>query len=69
MATAVTGRATMNVSSHVERGLDIAKYRTYDRGPVDTLPTGEPRLDKDSLFKPHFEAAVEKSMAPEVLNG
>ena len=31
VATAVTGCATMNVSSHVERGLDITKYRRYQR--------------------------------------
>jgi hypothetical protein len=53
----------MNVSSHVERGLDITKYRTYDWGPADALPTGDPRLDKDPFFKDHVEGAVEKSMA------
>jgi len=63
VATAVTGCATMNVSSHVERGLDITKYHTYDWGPADALPTGDPRLDKDPFVKDHVEGAVEKSMA------
>jgi len=63
LATAVTGCATMNVSSHAERGLDITRYRTYDWGPADALPTGDPRLDKDPFFKDHVEGAVEKSMA------
>ena len=63
VATAVTGCATMNVSSHVERGLDITKYHTYDWGPADALPTGDPRLDKDPFFKDHVEGAIEKSMA------
>ena len=63
VATAVTACATMNVSSHVERGLDITKYHTYEWGPADALPTGDPRLDKDPFFKDHVEGAVEKSMA------
>ena len=63
VSTAITGCATMNVSSHVERGLDIAKYHTYDWGPADALPTGDPRLDKDPFFKDHLQGAVEKSMA------
>jgi hypothetical protein len=62
VATAITGCATMSVSSHVERGLDIAKYRTFDWGPADALPTGDPRLDKDPFFKDHVQGAVEKSM-------
>jgi hypothetical protein len=63
VSMAVTGCATMNVSSHVERGLDISKYHTYDWGPADALPTGDPRLDKDPFFKDHVQGAVEKSMA------
>jgi hypothetical protein len=29
LALAATGCATLNVSSHVQPGLDFAKYRTY----------------------------------------
>ena len=60
-ATAISGCATMNVSSHVERGLDISRYQTYDWGPADALPTGDARLDKDPFFKDHVQGAVEKS--------
>jgi hypothetical protein len=63
-ALAVTGcAATMNVSSHVERGLDFAQYRTFDWGPADSLPTGDPRLDKDPFFQDHLQGAVEKQLA------
>ena len=63
-ALAVAGCATtMSVSSHVERGIDFAHYRTYDWGPADALPTGDPRLDKDPFFKDHFQGAVEKALA------
>jgi hypothetical protein len=63
VAAAITGCATMNVSSHVERGLDVSQYRTYDWGPADALPTGDARLDKDPFFNDHLQGAVEKAMA------
>jgi hypothetical protein len=62
-ALAVTGCATMNVSSHVERGLDFAQYHTYNWGPADALPTQDPRLDKDPFFHDHMQGAVEKRLA------
>jgi hypothetical protein len=55
--------ATMRVSSHVEQGLDFARYRTFDWGPADALPTGDPRLDKDPFFQDHVQGAIEKQMA------
>lgn len=54
---------TMTVSSHVDRGLDFARYRTWDWGPADTLPTGDPRLDADPFFKDHLQGAIEKGLA------
>ena len=63
MTLAVTGCATMNVSSHVERGLDFTQYRTFDWGPADALPTGDPRLDKDPFFQDQVQGAVEKELA------
>jgi len=62
-ALAVTGCATMSVSSHVERGLDFAQYRTYDWGPADSLPSGDPRLDQNPFFQDHLQGAVEKQLA------
>lgn len=57
-ALALAGCATMNVSSHVERGVDFAQYRTWDFGPADALPTGDPRLDNNPFFKDYLEGAV-----------
>jgi hypothetical protein len=62
-ALAVTGCTTMSVSSHVQSGIDFAQYRTYDWGPADALPTGDPRLDKNPFFQDHVMGAVEKLMA------
>ena len=54
---------TMNVSSHVQRNLDLSQYRTYGWGPADALPTGDPRLDRDPFFQDHFQGAVERELA------
>jgi len=62
-ALALAGCATMNVSSHVERGVNFAQYRSFDWGPADALPTGDPRLDRNPFFKDHLEGAVEKQLA------
>ena len=59
----LAGCATMRVSSHVERGLDFSQYRTFDWGPRDALPVGDPRLEKDPVFRDHVEGAIEKQMA------
>ena len=60
---AVAGCASMNVSSHVERGLDVSRYQTYDWGPADVLPVGDPRLEQDPFFQDHLRGEVEKAMA------
>lgn len=63
-ALAVTSCATtMTVSSHAERGLDFSQYRSFDWGPPDALPTGDPRLDKNAFFKDQVQGAVEKELA------
>jgi hypothetical protein len=67
LSVALTGCATMNVSSHVQRGLDFTQYRTWDWGEPDALPTGDPRLDKDPFFQDRFQGAVEKQMAAQGL--
>jgi hypothetical protein len=53
----------MTVSSHVERGLDFAQYRTYNWGPPDTLPASDPRLDQNPSFQDRFQGAVERQLA------
>ena len=63
LTVTATGCAPMIVSSHVERGLDLTRYRTFEWGPADALPTGDPRLDRNPFFKDYFEGAVEKQFA------
>jgi hypothetical protein len=54
---------TTGVSAHIERGLDFSQYRSFNWGPADALPTGDPRLDKDPFFKDRVQGAVEKQLA------
>jgi hypothetical protein len=60
---AITGCATVGVGSHTERALSWAQYRTFDWGPADSLPAGDPRLDRDPYFQDRVQGAVEKQMA------
>lgn len=62
-ASSLAACATMRVSSHVERGVDFTRYRTFDWGPADALPVGDPRLDNDRYFEDQVEGAIEKQMA------
>jgi hypothetical protein len=62
LAALTSGCATMNVSSHIERGVDFGQFRTWDFGPADTLPTGDPRLDNNPFFKDYLEGAVGKAL-------
>lgn len=62
-ALAVAGCATMNVSSHIERSVNFAEYVTYDWGPPDNLPVGDPRLDNNPIFNDYLQGAVERKLA------
>jgi hypothetical protein len=51
------------VSSHTEPGLAWSQYRTYEWGQADSLPPGDPRLEKDPYFQDRVAGAIEKQMA------
>lgn len=62
-ALAIAGCATMLVSSHIERGVDFTDYVTYEWGPPDNLPVGDPRLDNNPFFNDYLQGAIEKRLA------
>jgi hypothetical protein len=62
LGLALPACATMNVSSHVEPGLDFAQYHTWQWAPPDALPTTDARLN-NTFFQDHFQGAVEKQFA------
>lgn len=59
--------ATMNVSSHVEQGLDFTQYHNWQWAPADALPATDARLD-NPFFQDHFQGAVEKALSARHLN-
>jgi hypothetical protein len=61
-ALAVGCAATISVSSHVDKNVDFSRYHTYEWGPADALPTGDPRLDQNPFFKDHVQGAVERQL-------
>lgn len=63
VAVAAAGCATISVSSHVEPGLDLDPYQTFDWGPADALPIGDARLDQDPSFNDWVQGAVERGLA------
>ena len=63
VALTTAGCATMTVSSHIERSIEFGQYVTYDWGPRDNFPVGDPRLDNNPFFRDYVEGAIEKRMA------
>lgn len=55
--------APIRVSSHVDARTDFSRFKTFDWGPADALPAGDPRLDANGFFKDHMQGAVERQMA------
>jgi hypothetical protein len=60
---ALAGCASLNVSSYVERGVDVRQYRTFGWGPTEGLSTGDPRLDNNRFFDERVRTTVEAGLA------
>lgn len=58
----VSACATMNVSSHVEQGLDFGQFHTWKWVQADALPATDARMD-NPFFRDHFQGAVERELA------
>ena len=63
LSASLAGCATLTVSSHIERDVDFSEYVTYDWGPRDNFPVGDPRLDNNAFFRDYVEGAFEKRLA------
>ncbi len=62
IALAGAGCATMTVSSHVEPGLDISPYHSFNWGPADALPVQDSRLADNPFYKDHIQGEVERQL-------
>lgn len=58
-ALALAGCATLDVSSYVERGVDVTQYRTFAWAPAEEVSTGDPRLDNNRFFDEHVRGGVD----------
>lgn len=56
------GCATMQVGSYAARGADFGEYFTFNWGPPDFVPTGDPRLDSNPFFQERVYADVEREL-------
>ncbi len=56
------GCAPVRVSAHVDPSADFSRLTTFDWGPADALPAGDPRLDANGFFQDHMQGAVERQM-------
>src|SRR6185436_10580776 len=64
LSLTVSGCATtMTVSSHLEPTADFARYRSYDWGQADALPTSDPRLVKNPSFQDYLQGAIARQFA------
>lgn len=63
LALAPAGCASMQVSSYGIRDLDLGSYRTYEWGPAEERPTGDPRLDSNPFFDERVRLQVEEGLA------
>jgi hypothetical protein len=62
-ATAVAAScAPVTVTTFTERGIDPARYRTYDWGAVEGSVPGDPRLDNNPFFHDYLRGAIERQL-------
>ena len=59
---ALIGCAPVRVSSHIDARTDFTRFKSFDWGPADALPAGDPRLDASGFFQDHMQGAVERQM-------
>jgi hypothetical protein len=54
--------ALMPVSSHIDRGADFTRYRTYAWGPADALPVTDARLRENPSFIDDLHGAIDRAL-------
>lgn len=52
----------MTTGFHLERAATFASYHSFAWGPPDALPTGDPRLDANTVFRDRVLGAVERQL-------
>ena len=57
------GCAAVRSGSFVDRNVSFSQYRTWEWGPIEQTPTGDPRLDSNPMFEEHLREAVEHQLS------
>lgn len=52
----------MPVSSHVQRGVDFTRFRTYDWGPADARPASDARLVNNPYFVDDLHGSIDTEL-------
>lgn len=61
-ALVLAGCASLVVSSYSAPGSQLTAYRTFGWAPMDTLSTGDPRLDNNPFFHERVRSAIEQQL-------
>jgi hypothetical protein len=59
---ALTGCASMKVTTYTAPGVDLAQYVTFEWGAPDEGTTGDPRLDNNPFFEERIQSDVERQL-------
>jgi hypothetical protein len=65
---AISGCASIQSGSFVDRAADFSRYRTYNWAPTAS-PGGDPRLEKNPYFQDYLQGSVEQQFAAKGFKG
>jgi hypothetical protein len=54
--------ATLSVGTYLQPGANIASHQTFTWGHPDDIPTGDPRLDNNTVFQHLMRTAIEREL-------
>ncbi len=66
---ALSGCATMDSGSFVDRDVDFHGYRTYNWAPADARSGSDPRIAKNAGFNDQLQGEIEKQLAVKGFTG
>jgi hypothetical protein len=52
-----------SVGAHIDPNVTFSHYRTFAWGPVDPLPSNDPKLARSAFLRDHIQGAVERGLA------
>lgn len=58
----VTACMPLRVTTMLDRGVTLTRYRAFEWDAMDARPTGDPRLDNNPFFHDYVRAAVERRL-------